>query len=114
VIQHHGAPNRIQHMIWAAAMTALFIPPLARWWGHVSRVERIVMSVALVVLCGVMVEIVEFRQFANQYTNDPSQGLWAWRDTNIDGMMNLLGATVVAVLASSQASVTRIARATKS
>jgi hypothetical protein len=99
VIEHHGPPNRIQHVIWSGAMTALFVPAMARCWGNVSRFERVVMSVALVVLCGVLVEIVEFRQFSSQYTSDPSQGLWAWRDTNIDEMMNVLGATIVAVLA---------------
>ncbi len=102
-IEHHGAPNRIQHFVWAAAMTALFIPLLARWWGYVSRPERIVLSVALVVLCGVVVEIAEYRMFARGYVEDPWQGLWAWRDTNIDGVMNVFGATVVAVLATGQA-----------
>ncbi len=102
VIEHHGAPNRIQHFVWAAAMTALFVPALARGWGQVSRFERIVMSVALVVLCGVVVEMVEFRLFSRQYSSNPAQGLWAWRDTNIDGMMNVLGATVVALLVSRQ------------
>jgi hypothetical protein len=102
IIPHHGLPNRIQHLVWSAAMVSLFIPVLARWWGNVSRVERIVMTVGLVVLLGNAVEVVEYKTFAPGWAETPWQGLWAWRDTMLDLVMNVIGATFVAFCVTGQ------------
>ncbi len=98
LIGHQGLPNRMQHLMWAAGMVALLLPVLARWWNGVSRIERIVMAVGLVVLIGNGVEVVEYKVFASGWANTPWQGMRAWRDTMLDLMMNIIGASAVAWL----------------
>jgi hypothetical protein len=110
IIPHNGLANRIQHLAWSAAMVSLFIPVLARWWGHVSRLERVVMAVGLVVLLGNAVEVVEYKTFAAGWAETPWQGLWAWRDTMLDLVMNIVGATLVAFVVTGQ-SAQRLVRA---
>jgi hypothetical protein len=98
LIAHNGLPNRFQHVMWSAAMVSLFIPLLARWWNHVSRIERIMMAIGLVILLGNAVEVVEYKTFAAGWAQTPWQGLWAWRDTMLDLVMNVVGASLLALL----------------
>jgi hypothetical protein len=97
-IHHAGTPNRIQHLMWSASMVSLLLPVFARWWGSVHRLERIVMTVGVVMLLGTFIEVFEYRAFSPQWADQPWKGLWAWRDRTLDMTMNMIGSFVVALL----------------
>ncbi len=108
LINHVGTPNRIQHLLWSASMVSLLLPMFARWWANTHRIERVLMIVGVVMFLGTLIEMVEFHQFASQWADQPWKGMWAWRDTTLDTLMNLIGSFVVGVLVTGRVKVRAI------
>jgi hypothetical protein len=93
IVERHGWPNRVQHLMFAASVVTLLLPALVRWWGGLHRLERVLLAVAVTVLIGSGVELLEYGM-RSAGEGDPVDNVWAWRDTMIDTVMNVVGACV--------------------
>jgi hypothetical protein len=93
IVERHGWPNRVQHFMFAASVVTLLLPALVRWWNGLHRLEKMLLAIAVTVLIGNGVELMEYGM-RTAGEGRAVDNAWAWRDTMIDTVMNVLGALV--------------------
>jgi hypothetical protein len=93
-----GAPNRVQHFVWAACVVGMLLPVLTRWWRGRRLWEQVLMAVGTVSVFGNFAEVMEYVNVRDEVKASHRAARYTLGDTMVDLCVNAAGAMVAALL----------------